>query len=163
MISFGTKTTHVPKTFFLKTKHFERSPKTPKRIKVAKSFLSIYTYLNFLRWELVTFRYQCVVFYVRRFSTVVRCDSDPGRPVRGRRLVTRRQLTRCRLGSSVWGGQGQTERRHLEKHAAAELPPTPPAPSHSAHHPSLSVQQPDKERGAGSGWQLDDDVTTSVS
>ena len=52
--------------------------------------------------------------------------------------------------------QGQTERHHLEKHAAAELPPTPP-------HPSISVQQPDKEGGAGRGWQLDDGVTTSVS
>ena len=57
-------------------------------------------------------------------------------------------------------GQGQTERRHLEKHAAAELPPTPP---HPAPHSSLFVRLPDKERGAGRGWQLDDDLTTSVS
>ena len=48
----------------------------------------------------------------------------------------------------------------LKKHAADELPPTPP---HPAPHPSLSVQQPDKEGGAGRGWQLDDDLTTSVS
>ena len=53
-------------------------------------------------------------------------------------------------------GRGQTERRHLEKYAAAELPPTPP-------RPSLSVRQPDKDGGAGRGWQLDDDVTANVS
>ena len=52
--------------------------------------------------------------------------------------------------------QGQTERRHLEKYAAAELPPTPP-------RPSLFVRLPDKEERAGRGWQLDDDVTTNVS
>ena len=52
--------------------------------------------------------------------------------------------------------QGQTERHHLEKYAAAELPPTPP-------RPSLFVRLPDKEGRAGRGWQLDDDVTTNVS
>ena len=38
---------------------------------------------------------------------------------------------------------GQTERRHLEKHAAPELPPTPP---HPAPHPSLSVGQRGRSR-----------------
>ena len=52
--------------------------------------------------------------------------------------------------------QGQTERRHLEKYAAAELPPTPP-------RLSLFVRLLDKEGGAERGWQLDDDLTTSVS
>ena len=56
--------------------------------------------------------------------------------------------------------QGQTERRHLEKYAAAELPPTLP---HPAPHSSLSVRLPDKEGRAGRGWQLDYDVTTKVS
>ena len=40
--------------------------------------------------------------------------------------------------------QGQTERRHLEKYAAAELSPTPP-------RPSLFVRLPDKEGRAGRG------------
>ena len=46
--------------------------------------------------------------------------------------------------------------RHYLTAPVAELPPTPP-------HPSLSVQQRDKEGGAGRDWQLDDDVRTSVS
>ena len=53
-------------------------------------------------------------------------------------------------------GQRQTERRHLEKYAAAELPPTP-------RRPSLFVRLPDNEGGAGRGWQLADHVTTNVS
>ena len=82
---------------------------------------------------------------VRRCSETRLCSRVVNEP--DRRIL---QTTNCRLP------QGQTERRHLEKYAAAELQPTPP-------RPSLFVRLRDKEGRAGRGRQLDDDVITNVS